>query len=50
MIKINQSERGNERWKVIARTKRKIEAQTWTIAEMNRTSKVMSRVIFNKGK
>ena len=35
---------------VIARTRRKIEAQAWTIAEMERTGKVMSRVIFNKGK
>lgn len=42
--------RPEEAEEVIARTRRKIEAQAWTIAEMERTGKVMSRVIFNKGK
>ena len=42
--------RPEEAEKVIVRTKRKVEAQAWTIAEMDRTGKVMPRVIFNKGK
>ena len=35
---------------VLEKTKRKIEAQEWTIAEMKRTGVVMPRVIFNKNK
>lgn len=35
---------------IMEKAKRKIEAQEWTIAEMNRTGRIIPRVIFNKGR
>lgn len=40
----------NEVEKIITRTMKKIEAQNWTVKEMQRTGIVMPRIIFNKGK